>query len=99
MNRPWKIGIVFDTKKIYLGGHDTHLAFRGLPNAEVVALADSNTEKLEERMAAIRAKRHYTDFIEMFDREKFSPPALPLIITHRFGQQRNAASTFSAKNR
>ena len=70
MNRPWKIGIVFDTKKIYLGGHDTHLAFRGLPNAEVVALADSNTEKIEERMAAIRAKRHYTDFIEMFDREK-----------------------------
>ena len=70
MDRLWKIGIVYDTKKIYLGGHDTHLAFRGLPNTEVVALADSNAEKLEERMAAIRAKRHYTDFIEMFDREK-----------------------------
>ena len=70
MDRLWKIGIVYDTSGPHLGGHDTHLAFRGLPNTEVVALADSNTEKLEERMAAIRAKRHYNDFIEMFDREK-----------------------------
>lgn len=70
MNRIWKIGIVYDTSGPHLGGHDTHLAFRGLPDTEVVALADSNTEHLKERMEAIRAKRHYTSFLEMFDREK-----------------------------
>lgn len=70
MNRLWKAGIVFDTKKIFLGGHDTHLAFRGLPNVEIVGLADSNTENIEERMEQTRAKKHYTDYIEMFDREK-----------------------------
>ena len=70
MNRIWKIAIVHDTSRPGLGGHDTHLAFRGLPGVEVVGLADSNPEHLDERMAAVRAARHYDDFVEMFDREK-----------------------------
>lgn len=70
MNRIWKIGVVWNTALPHLGGHDTHLAFRGLPDTEIVGLADSNLEKIDERMAAVRAKRHYSDFEEMFDREK-----------------------------
>lgn len=70
MNRTWKIAIVHDTSRPGLGGHDTHLAFRGLPGVEVVGLADSNPKHLDERLAAVRAERHYNDFVEMFDREK-----------------------------
>lgn len=92
MNRPWKVGIVYDTKKIYLGGHDTHLAFRGLPNVEIAALADSNTEKIDERMNAVRAKRHYLDYREMFDRENLDIVVLASRLpTDHYAQIRAAA--------
>lgn len=64
-----KIGIIYDTSVKGLGGHGTHLAFRGLP-VEMTAVADSNTENLESRMADMRVPRHYTDCITMMDAEK-----------------------------
>ena len=70
MKRLWKIGIVNDTRIPGLGGHGTHLAFRGLPNVEIAALADSNSDGIEKRMQECCAKRHYTDYSAMFDKEK-----------------------------
>lgn len=70
MDKVWKIGILKDTSKSMLGLHGLHVAFRGLPNIEIVAHVDSNTENLEEKMAWTQAKRHYTSFTEMLDIEK-----------------------------
>ncbi len=70
MDRKWRIGIIYDTSVKALGSHLTHLAFRGLPNAEVVALADSNMEKIEDRMANMEAKRHYVDYHVMLEKER-----------------------------
>ena len=70
MNRSWKVGILYDTACRGRGGHGTHLAFRGLPGVETVALADSNDDRIEERMASTGAKRRYTGYREMIEQEK-----------------------------
>ncbi len=64
-----KVGIVYDTLKKGLGGHGTHLAFRGLPGVEVAALTDSNTENPEPRMKTVRAERFYPSWRKMLDKE------------------------------
>lgn len=64
-----KVAIIFDTSAGGLAGHGTHLAFRGLP-VEMTAVADSNLQDLEARMKEMRVPRHYTDFVEMMDRER-----------------------------
>lgn len=70
MSKIWKIGILKDTSKPNLGGHGLHVAFRGLPNVEVVAHVDSNSKNIGEEMAWTQAERHYTSYIEMLDAEK-----------------------------
>ena len=65
-----RIGIVYDTSVPGRGGHGTHLAFKGLPGADVVALVDSNHTNLEARMADVQAKRHYDSWQELLDKEK-----------------------------
>lgn len=64
-----KIGIIYDTSAMSLGGHDTHFAYRGLP-VEQVALVDSNLKDIEARMQDIGAKRHYVDYRDMMDAER-----------------------------
>lgn len=66
----WKVAILHDTRIKGLGGHRTHLAFRGLPGVETVALVDSNADGIAERLHEIEAPRHYTECSEMLDREK-----------------------------
>lgn len=70
MKKQWRVAVAYDTKRIFLGGHGTHLAFVGLPGVEHVALADSNPDGLDERMRQLGVKRHYDDYLEMLDREK-----------------------------
>lgn len=65
-----RVGIIYDTSQPGLGGHGTHLAFRGLPGVETVALADSNVENIEARLKETGAKRHYADYHVMLEREK-----------------------------
>ncbi len=65
----WKIAIIKDTSKAMLGLHGLHLAFRGLPNVEVVAHVDSNPENIQEKMSYTQAKRHYIDYLDMLDSE------------------------------
>ncbi len=64
-----RIGIVYDTSIPGRGGHGTHFAFKGLPDVEIAALADSNTQNLAERMGKMEAKRHYSTWQEMLDNE------------------------------
>lgn len=53
-----------------LGLHALHVAFRGLPNVEVVAHVDSNPADIGQKMAYTQAQRHYSDYLEMLDQEK-----------------------------
>jgi predicted dehydrogenase len=70
MARTWRVGIVKDSSKPMLGLHGLHTAFRGLPNVEVVAHVDSNTENLAEKMSFTQAKRHYLTLPEMLEKER-----------------------------
>lgn len=70
MNRSWKIGILHDTARPGRGGHGTHLAFRGLPGVETVALVDSNCGGIGKKLAETGAKRHYAALDEMLECEK-----------------------------
>jgi predicted dehydrogenase len=66
----WKIGIVKDTSKPMFGLHGLNNAFRGLPNVDVVALVDSNTSDIAEKLDISKARRHYADFEKMLDEER-----------------------------
>ena len=67
--KQWKVAIVMDKSKPMLGLHGMHVAFRGLPNVEVVALVDGKTDKLTEKMAAVEAKRHYVSCEALLESE------------------------------
>ena len=92
MKRIWRVGIVKDTTKPMLGLHGLHVASRGLPNVEIAALVDSNTENLEEAMETTRAKRRYVSCMEMLDEEELD--IIVLCSRHpndHFGQIKAAA--------
>jgi len=82
MAKMWKIGIVKDTSKPMLGLHGLHAAFRGLPNVDVVAHVDSNTEDLPRKMSFTGAKRHYASCGEMLEKE--SPDIVVLCSRHPY---------------
>jgi predicted dehydrogenase len=67
--KQWKIGIVEDTSKPMLGLHGLHVAFNGLPNAQVVGFVDSKPDNIQQRMAACHARKHYTSLTQMLDHE------------------------------
>ena len=69
MHAMLKVGIIYDRSRKSLGGHGTHLAFRGLP-VRTVALVDSRQEGLREAQAKVGAERVYGDWREMMDRER-----------------------------
>lgn len=77
--KTWRVGIVKDTSKPMLGLHGLHVAFRGLPNVDVVAHVDSNTDDLETKMAFTRAGSHYGTLAEMLADE---PPDI-VVLTSR----------------
>ncbi len=92
MSRIWKVAICKDTSKPMLGLHGLHTAFRGLPNVDVVAHVDSNSEGIERKMSFTQAKRHYSDYLAMLERE--SPDIVVLCSRHPYdhiGQIRAAA--------
>lgn len=87
-----RIAILKDTSKPMLGLHALHVAFRGLPNVEVVAHVDSNSADIDRKMAATQAKCHYLDYEAMLDAEK--PDIVVLCSRHpgdHFAQIRAAA--------
>lgn len=69
-DRKWKVAIVQDKSKPMLGLHGMHVAFRGIPNVEVVGLVDGSTDKIAEKMAHAEAKRHYLTCAALLENEK-----------------------------
>jgi predicted dehydrogenase len=82
MGRTWRVGIVKDTSKPMLGLHGLHTAFRGLPDVDVVAHVDSNTDDLEQKMAYTGARRHYLALADMLDHE--TPDIVVLCSRHPY---------------
>ena len=82
MTKTWRVGIVKDSSKPMLGLHGLHTAFRGLPNVEVVAHVDSNTEDLDEKMAYTGARRHYATLPDMLAGE--APDIVVLCSRHPY---------------
>lgn len=82
MAKDWRVGIVKDTSKPMLGLHGLHTAFRGLPNVEVVAHVDSNTDDLERKMNYTGARRHYASLADMLAAE--SPDIVVLCSRHPY---------------
>ena len=68
MSATLKIGIVYDRSHKSLGGHGTHLAFKGLP-VRIVALVDREQDGLREAQDKVGAERVYGDWLEMMDKE------------------------------
>ncbi len=58
-SKKWKVAIIQDKSKPMLGLHGMHVAFRGIPNVEIVGLVDGSTENIAEKMAHTEAKRHF----------------------------------------
>ena len=69
MSATLKVGIIYDRSHKSLGGHGTHLAFRGLP-VRTVALVDRKQDGLREAQDKVGAERVYGDWLEMMDREE-----------------------------
>ncbi|MDD5706792.1 MAG: Gfo/Idh/MocA family oxidoreductase [Kiritimatiellae bacterium] len=80
--KTWRVGVLKDTSKPMLGLHGLHVACRGLPNVEVVALVDSNPNDIAAKMAVTQAKRHYVDYREMLEKE--TPDIVILCSRHPF---------------
>ncbi len=66
----WKIAIVKDRSKPMLGLHGMHVAFRGIPNVEVVGLVDGSTSNIEAKLAHTEATRHYLSCEALLEKEK-----------------------------
>ncbi len=70
MNKRRKVAVLKDSSKPMLGGHGLQVAFRGLPDVDVVALADTNPDNLDFKLGQAGAQRHYTDYATMLEEEK-----------------------------
>ena len=70
LNMQRKIGIIGQRTKPMLGMHGHHVAFNGLPGAEVAAVSDFEAGRIEQVMSITGAKRHYPDYREMLEKEK-----------------------------
>lgn len=70
MNRIWRIGIIDHYKNHAKGDHGTHLAFAGLQNAEIVAVADPHQESRDGLQEKTGAPRQYAEFQDMLAREQ-----------------------------
>lgn len=68
--RHWKVAIVKDKSKHMLGLHGMHVAFRGIPNVEVIGLVDGSTSNIYEKLAQTEARRHYLSCEALLENEK-----------------------------
>ncbi|MDF3129111.1 Gfo/Idh/MocA family oxidoreductase [Kiritimatiellaeota bacterium B1221] len=69
-DKHWRVAIYYDTSKPGLGGHLTHLAFKGLPRCEIVALVDSNLDNIDARRQEVGASQHFLHLRELLDAER-----------------------------
>ncbi|WFB36867.1 Gfo/Idh/MocA family oxidoreductase [Kiritimatiellota bacterium B12222] len=65
----WNVAVYQDTSNPGLGGHLTHLAFKGLPRTRIVGLVDSNPEGIEARLLEVGAAQHYPTLAHLLETE------------------------------
>jgi len=70
MSKTRRIGVVDYCRNQSRGGHGTHLAFAGLPNIEIVAVADPDPESRHASQRETGAPRQYAEWGELLDREE-----------------------------
>ena len=68
--KTWRIAVVDHNRRLAKGHHGTHLAFAGLANAEIVAVADPDEESRNAIQHETGAPRQYADWTELLAREK-----------------------------
>ena len=73
-------------------GHDLHKAFWGLPNVQMIAIADADAQGREEAWHAAGAEVAYADYREMLAKEPLDMVAIcPRHMTERLDMVRAAA--------
>jgi len=70
MSRVWRVGVIDHCKNKAKGSHGVHLAFSGLPNAEIVAVADPDTESRDALQRDTAAARQYAEWEDLLGHEK-----------------------------
>jgi len=68
--KQWKVAIVKDKSKQMGGLHGMHVAFRGIPDVEVVGLIDGSASNIEAKLAQTQAVRHYLSCETLLKNEK-----------------------------
>ena len=70
MSKTWRIGVIDHYRNAAKGSHGTHVAFAGLPNAEIVAVADPDDKSRSDLLRETGAKKGYASWTELLDREQ-----------------------------
>jgi len=70
MNRSWRVGVIDHYRNRCRGSHGTHLAFAGLPDVEIVAVADPDEGSRNAIQRETGAPRQYAHFRELLERER-----------------------------
>lgn len=70
MSKIWRVAVVDHYRRLAKGHHGTHLAFSGLPNAEIVAVADPDEESRNTIQRETGAPRQYAEWGELMVQEK-----------------------------
>ena len=69
MTKTWRAAAIGHTGQGNFG-HGLHLAYKGLPNVEMVAIADPDEDGRQSAMAATGGAVGYADWREMLEKEK-----------------------------
>src|SRR5690242_3901347 len=87
MAKTYRVGIIGSTGKGDYG-HDLDQAWNGIPNVEVVAIADDNKDALPKAAERAKTKQTFTDYREMLDKVK---PDIACIATRWLDRHREMA--------
>lgn len=68
--KTWRIAVVDHYRRLAKGHHGTHLAFAGLPQAEIVAVADPDEESRHAIQRETGAPRQYADWSRLLAQEQ-----------------------------
>lgn len=70
MDKVWRVAVVDHFRRLCKGTHGTHVAFRGLPNAAIVAVADPDEESRALTQRETGAPRQYAEWTHLLEHER-----------------------------
>jgi len=70
MTRKWRVAVVDHYRRKCKGTHGTHVAFPGLPDVEIVAVADPDEESRALTQRETDAPREYADWADLLTQEE-----------------------------